>query len=72
MNGDDQVEALAPAGPPDKPEVSELGHPVPQAGLVVAQLRPVVLVVAGAQGDQGAVLDVTQAHHLEDDRQRLV
>ena len=61
---DDQVEALAPARPPHKPQVRELGHALGEVGVVVAQLRPVVLVIAGAEAHQGPVLYVAQADHL--------
>ena len=52
VQGDDQVEALPSPRSADKPEVSELGHALHHVGLVVTQLRPVVLVVSGGQAHQ--------------------
>ena len=65
VQGDDEVEALSSARSPDKPEVSELGHALNNVRLVVAQLRPVVLVVPSSQAHKGAVLYVTQQYHLD-------
>ena len=46
------------------PEVGELGAALHNVGLVVPQLRPVVLVVPGSESDQSPVLDITQTDHL--------
>jgi len=56
----------------DEAEVVEFGHLVLHDGRAVPQLGAVVLVVAGADGDQGAVEDVAEGHHLEGDGQSLV
>ena len=48
----------------DEPQIIKLCHSVPHQGWVVPQLRPVIVVVACIQGDQRAVLNVAQCHHL--------
>ena len=45
VDGDGEVEALAPARSPNKSEVGELGAALHDVCLVVPQLGPVVLVV---------------------------
>ena len=69
---DVQVETLPPPAPPDKPEIVELGHVVLHHGRVVPQLPTEVLVVAGPEGDHGAVANLAEGDHLEGHRQRLV
>ena len=65
VQSDDQVEALPSPRSADKPEVSELGHALHHVGLVVTQLRPVVLIVSGGQAHQGPVLNVAQQNNLD-------
>ena len=64
MDGDDQVEALAPPRPAHEPQVGELGHALRQVGVVVPQLSPVVLVIARTQADHRAILYITETHNL--------
>lgn len=63
---------LTSARPADEAQVVELGDLVLHDGRVVAQFAAEVLVVAGAHGDDGAVLDVVERHHLEGHGQGLV
>ena len=63
---------LTSSGSADESEVVELGHLVLHDGRAVPQLGAVVLVVAGAERDDGAVVDVAQRDHLERHRKRLV
>ena len=56
---------LASSRPADESEIVELCHLVLHDGGAVAKLAAVVLVVAGSQGDEGAVHDVAQRDHLE-------
>jgi hypothetical protein len=53
-------------------EVVKLGDLVLHDGGAVPQLGAVVLVVAGPEGDQGPILDVTQGYDLKGHGQGLV
>ena len=61
---DVQVEALAPAAAPDKPQVVELGHVVLHDGRVVTELATEVLIITRPQGDHRAVRDLAQRNYL--------
>ena len=60
------------AGASDEAQVAEFGHLVLHDGRVVAQFAAIVFVVAGADGDDGAVGDLAQRHDTEGDRQRFI
>jgi hypothetical protein len=66
------ADSLTSSAPADEPQIVELGDLVLHDGRRVSQLGAVVLVVAGLDGDDGAVADVAESDHLEGDRQRLV
>lgn len=63
---------LTPAAASDKSQIVELGHLVLHDGCAVAQLGAVVLIVASANRDHGAVHDVAQGDDLEGHRQCLI
>ena len=68
-----QIESgLTSTGPANEPQIVEFGHVILDDSGGVAQLGAPVLVVAGADGDQSAVLDAAEAHDAECGRQRLV
>ena len=60
------------SGTADEPEIVELGHVVLHDGRGVAEFGAPVLVVAGADGDQSAVVDSAEANDAKSRRQRLV
>ncbi len=59
-------------GTSDEAQVVEFGDVVLDGGGGVAQLGAAVLVVAGADGDERAVVDAVQDDDPEGRRQRLV
>ena len=63
---------LTSSRPSDEPQIVELGHVVLDDGGGVPQLGAPVFIVAGADGDQSAVLDAAEADDAEGRRQRLV
>lgn len=56
----------------DKPKIIEFGNLVFHDGRRIAQLGAMVLVVSGANGDDGAVDDVPEGDHFERNWQGLV
>ena len=63
---------LTSAGSSNESQIAELGHLVLHDGRVIAELATVVLVVTGADGDHGAVRDLSECHDAEGHRQRFV
>lgn len=51
-----------------EPQIVEFGHLILHDGRAVAQLAAPILVVAGPNGDNGAVADVGQRDHFECNR----
>lgn len=72
LDADGDREGLSSAAASNESQIVEFGHLVLHHGLVVAHLPAVVLIVAGLDCDDGAVLNVVQGDHFEGAREALV